>query len=585
MTKRSSRGNAFRRYPGLAFILAAAALAILLPTALNVPQSGPSTLAEFAPVPGSGQGASDLSDLGAVSTGGLGFGGSASRVEPPPTLGGPEQRRSRLKRCVGSPPRQTEDPLSPPCVGFFEGNNFGSTYRGVTRDEVRVLIYAEYATQCATSRGCENGPARGTIVDLGKDPAGTEYVWLRMARAYQRYFNDRFQTYGRAVHFYYHAFGTDVSPAGRRHDAAVGIDAVDPFAVIAFVGKDSDAYVSRMAESGVMVFPGSDGFDAIGQPEDFYRKFPGRVWSYLPSLEQKAAIFNSYVCRKVVPHKVSFSGNSGDTGSRRLGLLWGEHPARPDLRHFADLVRKGVQGCGGNFVTEGTYQTNQNLGQPDAGAPGTMGRFQTERVSTIIWAAGLSQDITRSAAGLNYRPEIVVAGDGLVDGTSQGQLFMEQSVWHHARAVSGYTVQPAPLERVCVQAVLETGSSENPSDVDRFGCRWYSDFRQLFIGIQAAGPRLSLETIDKGFHSIPDIASTNPTVPACFYRSRDYSCVKDAASQWWDRAGQNRNNTIGCWRMMQAGKRYLTGAWPEGDVDAQRSGDDICNLQNFHPVA
>ena len=29
--------------------------------------------------------------------------------------------------------------------------------------------------------------------------------------------------------------------------------------------------------------------------------------------------------------------------------------------------------------------------------------------------------------------------------------------------------------------------------------------------------------------------------------------------------------------MSEAGKRYLTGTWPPGDVVAQRRPDDVCN--------
>ena len=40
-------------------------------------------------------------------------------------------------------------------------------------------------------------------------------------RNWQRYFNDRYQTYSRFVHFYvYYATGTHWTPEGRRADAA-----------------------------------------------------------------------------------------------------------------------------------------------------------------------------------------------------------------------------------------------------------------------------------------------------------------------------------------------------------------------------
>src|SRR5688572_11108045 len=35
--------------------------------------------------------------------------------------------KARVRRCVGNPPRQIEDPQSPPCVNYWQGNNGGST--------------------------------------------------------------------------------------------------------------------------------------------------------------------------------------------------------------------------------------------------------------------------------------------------------------------------------------------------------------------------------------------------------------------------------------------------------------------------
>src|SRR5688572_12407961 len=46
----------------------------------------------------------------------------------------------RVRRCVGDPPRQTEDPQSPPCVAAWSGDNGGATWQGVTRDEIVVAV-------------------------------------------------------------------------------------------------------------------------------------------------------------------------------------------------------------------------------------------------------------------------------------------------------------------------------------------------------------------------------------------------------------------------------------------------------------
>src|SRR5256885_2877325 len=55
--------------------------------------------------------------------------------------------------------------------------------------------------------------------------------------------------------------------------------------------------------------------------------------------------------------------------------------------------------------------------------------------------------------------------------------------------------------------------------------------RQLFVGIQVAGPQLKPPKVDEGFHSIPAVASTDPTVPACYYDPGDYTCIKDTSEE------------------------------------------------------
>src|SRR5687767_6262187 len=45
--------------------------------------------------------------------------------------------KARVRRCVGDPPRQVEDPQSPSCAPYWQGDNGGATSIGVTRDEIR----------------------------------------------------------------------------------------------------------------------------------------------------------------------------------------------------------------------------------------------------------------------------------------------------------------------------------------------------------------------------------------------------------------------------------------------------------------
>ena len=111
-----------RNWPPIVAAIAGAVLVFLvLPNPLNVPQQNPSSSAEYAPVPGKQQEAAsaNFAQTNSASSAGIGAGGEgigALPGVPPPPL---PEFKPRQKNCVGNPPRQTEDPLSPPCVPFF----------------------------------------------------------------------------------------------------------------------------------------------------------------------------------------------------------------------------------------------------------------------------------------------------------------------------------------------------------------------------------------------------------------------------------------------------------------------------------
>src|SRR4051812_32924222 len=159
MTVVNQRG--VRRYGPLAPVAIAFTLAaFVLPSALTLPQTNPTQTLEYAPVPPTDD--SDSPPQGNLGSLGLGttatesgVGGSVNAVGGPPVapVASGLGARPRTKHCVGTPPRQTDDPLAPPCVAYFTGDNGGATTRGVTAQEVRVLVYADGVVVGTTDRG------------------------------------------------------------------------------------------------------------------------------------------------------------------------------------------------------------------------------------------------------------------------------------------------------------------------------------------------------------------------------------------------------------------------------------------------
>ena len=580
-----------RRYPPLAAVVAALLLSIFaLPSALNLPQASPTQSLEYAPVPGGSQGAPSGGNIAALGLGNGGSTGTSTLGQIPGALPTPPPGvTSKPKQCVGTPPRQTEDPLSPPCVASFSGDNGGSTYQGVTANEVRIIFYFDCCTQYAgTSQGDDTSPTE-TYYDLATPPRGTEPVFVRSLRGYQSYFNARYQTYRRALHFIVH-YGSagsdgnnDPTPQQRTADAAADYQEYRPFAVENFSTSYSQNYLEAMAQRGVVNFGTSALGPGVfaGHPEAFFRQFPGLVWDFLPSLERQAQLVSTWICQKIVPNTVSFAGDTSMDGKpRKLAMLSTSDPGFPDIQRYAALIRQEVTACGGQFVADGSFPNAccgvsadyQQSVQNEA-------LFKSKQATTVIWGGGLENTDPEAATAVGFRTEWVVAGDHGLDDFGNAQV-QDQTQWANAWVVSNVVQVGAYVSEPCYQAWAATDpSAPGPGSFDvNLACSMYDEIREMVTGIQIAGPRLTPQNMDEGFHAIPHTTSSDPSVPACFYDTSDYTCVKDGQAMYWDVTGQApNNNQKGCWRMAQGGLRHLPGAWPDGEPNVQRSSTDPCN--------
>jgi len=567
-----------RRYPPLLSMLGALLIAVLvMPSSLNLPQTNPSQTVEYAPVPPEDtddppppQG--NLGQLGLGGSSGVEGGGAPGSLPPP--LEGVGTVVSDL-RCVGNPPRQTEDPMSPPCVAYFDGDNFGATYQGVTEDEIKILIYIDGAIRdLGTARGQEVRPA-GTYYDLVNDtPQDDDTVWVRVARGWQKYFNERYQTYGRYVHFYVYFSAADKSPEARRADAADNYKTVTPFATIseATFSGGGDAYLDSMAKRGVLNF-GS----FLGQEASFYERYPKLIWGFMPSLEIQAEQYADVLCEKYVGNPVDHSNQSAGQ-PRKFGLFFTTDPGFDTLRRFKDNVMRRFTACGGTVVTEQTFPkagySVDNSNTPRYATDAALA-FRQAGVTTIIWPGGLEAKLSVAAARINYYPEIIIAGDGQTDGDF-AQATQDPTFWDNAMVVSNQPEVPERFQdELCFQAYRSSNPTAHQRDASSYACDLYTNLRQLFIGIQVAGPRLGPTSIDKGFHAIPAVRSTNTQTPACFYLPDDYTCVKDYVLGLFDSTAHNDPQRPGCYRFAE-GRRYLLGEVPPGNATAQSHPEDPC---------
>ena len=576
-------------------LIAALALAVFaLPSALNLPQANPSQTLEYAPVPGN----SNAQVGGNLAGLGLGAGDSGASGNGPgaalPALAAPlagQGIKPTPKDCVGNPPRQTEDPLSPPCVAFFQGDNGGSTYQGVTRNEVRVLFY-EVGGQLTIYSGGQDTTPKDTYCDVEISSQCSGELYVAELRVWQSYFNTRYQTYNRFVHFYVYfnlganpasasqPTGSLLTPDQLRADAAQNYDRIHPFAVISNeFGEDDTPYTDAMAQRHVLVF----GTNAE-RTASFFQAYPGSIWSYWPSVEQSAAAFSAVVCNQVVGRPATFSGNPGENGNPRvLGLLIMNDTAYPEYTAFSADVRQLTEACGAQYKDvlpndcEGTLQGCTD-GQE---AASDMATFKRDGVTTLIVASPNNPTMGNAAASIAYTPEWISSDPSRTAEDNDAGQDQNQSEWQHAWTLTPREFIPSYRETPCYQAYTETDPSTTltPDDIQYWSCQiFYIHVRQLFTGIQVAGPRLTPSSMDTGYHAIPPVRGSDPRVPACFYEANDYSCIKDTQIEYWDPKGRDpASGAAGCWRAAGGAARRLNNQWPAQELQKDEAPNDPCD--------
>ena len=582
-------GSALRRFGPLVGLVPVLLIALLvLPSSLSLPQANPSTTPELAPIPPSSHAElnpssnfSSLSLAGSSTLGSGAAGNGAGGLPPLPNLGTPTGSGGQppeLYQCVGG--RQTADPLAPPCSAYqYQGSNGGSTYAGVTGGLIKILIYYDGNPTLNTPRG-EDVPNPNTIVNMDAPPQQGEVGTTIVNRGWEHYFDLHYQTYNRHVQFWVQ-YGS-ISSAGtadastREADAAFGYQTVHPFAVIDYgsLGGFQDIYNNYMVQHGVLLF-GS----AFGRTEAFYSKYPGLQWGYDPTTEEDAQTYTRMVCAKLNNQPVdSSAGFNGQ--SRKFGFMEDGDPSATNYAAEDSLVLQDLKSdCGltpavsVSFPHDGYAVDTQTI---PSYAVDNMLKFKQDGVTTILWPVGYEVKQSQEADSLNYFPEWIL-GDDPTQFSSFGGDFQDTKAWSHAWIVSSVTYTPEAHQEICYQSYRSVDESAADSDVSQTACAEYNDLRQLFDGIQVAGPKLTPHSIDEGFHAIPAVASTNPQVPACFYNQGDYTCVKDSVLEWFNPNGTDPNNPQpGCWQMIDDGTRFLNG-FPSGNLAAQQNPADVCN--------
>ncbi|MHB8509815.1 MAG: hypothetical protein ACYDGR_14405 [Candidatus Dormibacteria bacterium] len=555
-----------RRVPPLVMgALALALMIAILPSSLHLPITGPGSQAEVAPVPGQGKTQANLSQLGLADSGTVGAAGSSALADagqPTPLaellqgLAPGTGTVAQQAHCVGSPPRQTEDPLSPPCVASWQGDNGGSTAKGVSSGSITVASVGVYDAN----------------TDYSAAVTSKDTAYVRTVKVLLKYFQSRFQTYGRQVHLV-GVNGAITEPALQTVDQKYR-----PFAILEPGATSFDSAIPRMGDESF--FAGGIGIDPVSS-------FPSRQqlqssapfgWSLMPQSEDFEASAAHLLCNTLRGHPAVLAHDPTLAArTRRIALVYASNSStRSDA-----LAAAARQLCGFQFA----MVESSGRSESDGSIAAAVARAKADGDTTILcYPCGYVNYFVADATSQQYLPEWIFVGGDMAEPLSAREV--DQGQWNDATGLTWKWREPVMPQAYWWQAYTQVDPTGTP---DRsVGQVVYQELMQLFGAVQLAGPRLTSASVESGMQSWHR-PSTDPSTPSASYDAGSYSFVKDFGWVRWDATGSppggvegNGGAGGGCYRWVDGGARFDSTAhdWPISDDAAARS-DWPCGADQY----
>ena len=549
------------RTPAIVLGSIVAALAVLVAAvALTARQTAPPAIAEFAPQAVQ-QIKQTLDEQAADATpGGAGPGQDETQPSPTPSATTASARASaaaaasaaaivvpRVRQCVGNPPRQTEDPQSPPCVPYYDPklNNGGATAPGVTKDQITIALPEQFF---------ENKTVPLQLFD---------------------FFNKRYEFYGRRLVMRKFSpsgcgdAGTP-KPAEQRADAIAVQEELQAFASLAYCNANGAdrAYYDALADRKVISVP--DGNLITGTESAYARKAP---YQYNVQAGVNVIMANTaqFVCAKLAGRKPIYAGASQrDPASRKFGVIStrATDGSTPDLQPLRD----GLKRCGVTL----TEVQEEATADPSRNGVNAMVTMRDKGVTSVLCFCGAGDTRGKympAASGQGYQPEWVLTsyGGNDLDNSFSGGNAPPDQTGH----VIGITTRNKLLPKQDMPWYWAVREAEPTSDPQ--GNTYYasnSRYYQLLLlasGIQLAGPNLTAATFEKALHAarFPNPGAAGPPYyqARVGFEGRRHVMSVDAAMYWYDpnRAGTIDPTVPGAICYAERGRRSTLGQWVRSD--------------------
>ncbi len=540
----------------LTFASVAALLLILIAASaiVFIPPSPPS-VAEFAP---QAQEPLDVPDApgSAASSGGASECGPGATCEGPNTVAAPPRPRqviekARVRRCVGSPPRQTEDPQSPPCVGYWQGDNSGATSKGVTRDEIRVAI------------GRPSSLSNNEVLTLVE------------------FFNRRYEFYGRKIKPFLlqrARFGTEGDPVVQRANAVKVDEEFRAFATVGGVVEtaygDNTVFMDELARRKVIAV---DPDPPYRMSADLRAARP-YLWTYAPTLDIAEANAGEFICKSLAGRLAEHAEDPRlQISTRHFGIAVAQHKAGTPSDA---ALTSALERCGARF-SRYSVDGDDPVGSTGSGSDFNnlaVARMQADGITTVICICTqllFANGLIVSANNQAYGPEWLVSG--VAGQGSEDMTHSDRRQYSHMFGVTSQNKHLPPSNEPFSWAIREVDPSVRSwTHLNYARAHFRNVYDGLLVlasGIQTAGPNLTPASFEQG---LTRTGFPNPAAGATPYWQAEvgfggkYSMVNDFTLVWHTYSHDPPTGyadspaDLGWWCFVDRGARHNLGSWPQG---------------------
>lgn len=458
-----------------------------------------------------------------------------------------------------------------PCVGTFEGNNGGKTYRGVDDKTIKLVV----------RKTADSGGPSAQTVDEANKAAGraTRTEALEFAKKYWiPYFNKTFELYGRQVEIV--EYGSTVSNGvdeaqskgkdGACADATAIANNVQGFAVIGFNSAftESHPFSQCAVEKGGLLVPlGASYFPegAIQDPKGIkldgvsYRNWHPYVWHIVMECEQIAQDVAEYMGKRLLDRNAKWARSAAYQQQKRV---FGTYvPDNAGYQHCVNVFEDDFKNkYGGKIKHRFNYQLDVAR-FPDQAAQAAV-QFQSAGVTTLIQACDTisTRLLTEAADKQQWGPEWYIIGVAAQDSNGSARTFNQAAVDGHLFGMSQLGPDQKVLGKEAEPYIAFKAAFPNVTP-PAGALQLYFPLLHIFNLFQAAGPILRPQNIAVGVSKMPPGGGGKGAV-GTWSLADDHTEIDDSREIYWDRSVQAIDGQ-GSYIETYGGERFGSGDWPQ----------------------